>query len=118
MPHFVARSKSQVFRFSVVIRDDRSAPAQSMNSLYSGTFTKRGVVYDYSGIWKPLAAGVAWKAVVRSTDAVRRPCGVLEDGYREQEILGMIHELIEASVTAPWHPVRPFGLGLTDVPGI
>ena len=69
-----------------------------MNTIYSGSFTKDGLVYDYCGIWKPLVTGVEWKAVVRNADVVCRPCGVLEDERMEEEILLIIRQLIELSV--------------------
>ena len=70
-----------------------------MNNIYSGTFTKRGLIYDYSGIWKPLPAGISWKAVVRNADVVCRPHGELQDVDSEQDILEAIRQLIEISVT-------------------
>ena len=69
-----------------------------MNRVYCGSFTERGLIYDYSGIWTPLPAGVAWKAVVRNSDVVCRPSGRLDDACEETEILDTIRQRIKASV--------------------
>ena len=69
-----------------------------MNNIYSGSFTKRGLIYDYSGIWKPLPAGVAWKAVVRNADVVCRPSGTVAGACTQAEILEIIRQRIESSV--------------------
>ena len=69
-----------------------------MNNIYSGSFTKRGLIYDYAGIWTPLPAGVAWKAVVRNSDVVCRPSGKLSGACTQAEILEIIRQRIESSV--------------------
>jgi hypothetical protein len=69
-----------------------------MNNIYSGSFTKRGLIYDYSGIWTPLPAGVAWKAIVRNAAVVCRPSGRLYGPCTHTEILEIIRQRIESSV--------------------
>ena len=69
-----------------------------MNNIFTGTYTRGGVTYDYSGIWSPLGAGISWKAIVRHADVVCRPAGMLSDGLTPEEILDIIRQLIELNI--------------------
>lgn len=69
-----------------------------MNNIFSGTFTRAGLIYDYSGVWSPLGAGISWKAIVRNADVVCRPSGTLTDGLTPEEIMEVITRLIELNI--------------------
>lgn len=65
-----------------------------MNNIFMGSYVMHGTTYDYAGIWTRGVSGIAWSAIVRSTDVVSRPRGLITD---EQE--GSIAEdIVKAAV--------------------
>lgn len=69
-----------------------------MNNIFSGSFTRDDLIYDYSGIWLRKVGCVEWKAVVMNEDVVCRPSGRVDDGLSEAEVLEVIRQLVEISV--------------------
>lgn len=69
-----------------------------MNNIFTGTFTRGGLIYDYSGVWSPHGVAISWKAIVRNADVVCRPSGTLSDGLTEREIMEVITRLIELNI--------------------
>lgn len=69
-----------------------------MNNIFSGTFTRNGLIYDYSGVWSPKGSAISWKAIVRNADVVCRPAGSLADGLTPEEVMEVITRLIELNI--------------------
>ena len=69
-----------------------------MNNIFTGTFSRGDLIYDYSGVWSPRGAAISWKAIVRNADVVCRPSGTLSDGLTEGEIMEVITRLIELNI--------------------
>jgi hypothetical protein len=69
-----------------------------MNNIFTGTYTRDGRIYDYSGVWVPHGMAISWKAIVRNADVVCRPSGTLSDGLTQEEILEVITRLIELNI--------------------
>lgn len=69
-----------------------------MNNIFTGTFTRDDLIYDYSGVWSPQGMAISWKAIVRNADVVCRPSGTLSDGLTEAEIMEVITRLIELNI--------------------
>lgn len=66
-----------------------------MNTIFTGSFKRDGLIYDFSGLWSPSGARVSWKAIVRNADVVCRPSGELDSGLNDDEILDEIRLVIE-----------------------
>ena len=69
-----------------------------MNNIFTGTFSRGGRIYDYSGVWSPHGVAISWKAIVRNADVVCRPAGTLSDGLTPEEIMEVITRLIELNI--------------------
>lgn len=70
-----------------------------MNIIFTGGTTRSGCIYDYTGIWSRKCGRTSWKAIVRNSGVVCRPFGVVEDEMSENELLAVIAQHIESSIT-------------------
>jgi hypothetical protein len=68
-----------------------------MNYIFSGSFKRDDLIYDYTGVWSSAGARVSWKAIVRNASVVCRPSGEMEYGLSDEETLGTITRSIEAT---------------------
>lgn len=69
-----------------------------MNSIFTGSYTTRGRTYDYSGIWTRRGGRTNWKAIVRNTEVVSRPCGQIDEELADPDVLRVIRSVIEADI--------------------
>lgn len=69
-----------------------------MNTIFSGSHTRDGLIYDYAGIWTRRSGGIDWKAIVRNADIVSKPSGVIDDGLNDADVLKVIDLLVEQSI--------------------
>src|SRR5215217_327270 len=77
-----------------------------MNIIYNGSIKRDGTIYDYSAVWTRRSAGIDWKAVVRNSDVVCRPSGILDDILTDGQVGQVITGLVSDSIAAP-APARP-----------
>jgi hypothetical protein len=70
-----------------------------MNIIFSGGATRFGRIYDYCGFWSRERGRTSWKAIVRHSDVLCRPFGHIEEELGEAELLDVIREEIETSIT-------------------
>lgn len=70
-----------------------------MNVIFSDRVNRGGCTYDCSGVWTRGATGIAWKVVVRHTDVVCRPSGVIDDGLSDDEVRDVICQLVCDSIS-------------------
>ena len=71
-----------------------------MNIIYNGSITRDGTIYDYSAVWTRRSGGIAWKAIVRNSDVVCRPSGVLEDVLTDGQVRQVITQLVDDSIAS------------------
>ena len=71
-----------------------------MNIIYTGSIKRDGIIYDYSAIWTRRSGGIDWKAIVRNSDVVCRPSGVLDDVLTDGQVRQVITQLVNDSIAA------------------
>jgi hypothetical protein len=77
-----------------------------MNIIYNGSITRDGTIYDYSAVWTRRSGGIDWKAIVRNTDVVCRPSGILDDVLTDGQVRQVITQLVSDNL-ASVAPARP-----------
>jgi hypothetical protein len=70
-----------------------------MNIIFTGGTTRLGRIYDYCGIWSRERGRTSWKAIVRHSDVLCRPFGLIEEELADGELLDVIRQQIESSIT-------------------
>ena len=66
-----------------------------MNKIFMGSYTRHGLIYDYSGVWSRTGGRLYWKAVVRNADVVCRPAGMIRDEPEGLAIETLLSRLVE-----------------------
>ena len=69
-----------------------------MNNIFMGSYTIRGLLYDFSGIWSRREGKVEWKAVVRHADVVCRPSGTIHDEPSDSELIPLLKSLVRQDI--------------------
>jgi hypothetical protein len=71
-----------------------------MNIIYNGSITRDGTIYDYSAVWTRRSGGIDWKAIVRNTDVVCRPSGILDDVLTDGQVRQVITQLVSDNLAS------------------
>jgi hypothetical protein len=69
-----------------------------VNTIFSGRITHGEVICDYSGVWTRRSAGIDWKAIVRSSDVLCKPSGILDEELTDAQVREVIRELVRIEV--------------------